>query len=88
VRDAGVVGVPDDRWGERVVAVVVPAAGTAPSDALAASIRDFARERIAGFKVPKDIEFRAEVPRSDVGKLLRRELRASLRAATGTGREH
>ncbi|MGI5329475.1 AMP-binding protein [Actinomadura nitritigenes] len=87
VRDAGVVGVPDDRWGERVVAVVVPAAGTAPSDALAESIRDFARERIAGFKVPKDIEFRDEVPRSEVGKLLRRDLRASLRAGTGTGRD-
>jgi acyl-coenzyme A synthetase/AMP-(fatty) acid ligase len=67
--------------------VVVPAAGTEPSDALAESIRAFARERIAGFKVPKDIVFRTEVPRSEVGKLLRRDLRASLRTDAGTGRD-
>ena len=72
VADVGVVGVPDERWGEAVHAVVVKAEGTDPTpDALVA----FARERLAGFKCPKSISFAEALPRNPSGKILKRELR-------------
>ena len=52
VADVAVIGVPDEEMGERVVAVVQPAPGVDGRDALAAELRDYARERIAHFKVP------------------------------------
>ena len=65
VYDAVVVGVPDDRWGERVAAVVALAAGAdTDADALTAHVRD----HLAGYKVPKDIVFVDEVQRSPAGK--------------------
>ncbi|TDV56530.1 AMP-binding protein [Actinophytocola oryzae] len=75
VLDACVVGAPDPEWGERVHAVVVLRDG-AVTDAEA--IREYLRDHLAGFKVPRTIEFRDAVPRSDVGKLLRRVLREEL----------
>jgi acyl-CoA synthetase (AMP-forming)/AMP-acid ligase II len=79
VREAAVVGVPDRRWGEIVCAFVVPVDASAPPgpDALHA----FARERLAGFKVPSSWTFVDELPRSPTGKLLRRDL--VLRAGQG-----
>lgn len=72
VAEVAVVGVPDERWGEAVCAMVVPAdAGTPDAAALVAHCRD----RLAGYKVPKTIRFGAELPRSATGKLLRRRLR-------------
>ena len=74
VADVAVIGVPDERWGETVVALVVRAAGSAvDSDELVA----FARERLAGYKLPRRVEFVAELPRSPAGKVLKRELRAA-----------
>lgn len=73
VREAGVVGVPDRRWGEVVKAYVVPA--HPGRDPLPEDLRAFARERLAGFKVPTLWEFRDELPRNETGKLLRRRLR-------------
>ena len=72
VREAAVFGVPDRRWGETVCAFVVPVdANRAPEpDAL----RVFARERLAGFKVPSSWMFVDELPRSPTGKLLRGDL--------------
>jgi long-chain acyl-CoA synthetase len=73
VADVAAIGVPSDKWGETVKAIVVRAEGTDPS---ADDIVTFSRERLAGFKCPTSVEFVAELPRNPSGKILRRELRA------------
>jgi acyl-CoA synthetase (AMP-forming)/AMP-acid ligase II len=65
VFDAVVVGVPDERWGERVVAVVKPASGATPS---IGSIQEHCRARLAGYKVPREICVVDEIVRSPAGK--------------------
>lgn len=64
---------PDDKWGEAVKALIVPAPGAAvdPADVIA-----WARERIAAYKAPKSVETIDALPRNPSGKVLRRELRA------------
>ncbi|HEX2813569.1 MAG TPA: fatty acid--CoA ligase [Sphingopyxis sp.] len=73
VADVAVVGVPDARWGEAVKACVVLKPGAI---AEAAEIIGWARDRIAGYKCPKSVDFIAALPRNPSGKILRRELRA------------
>jgi acyl-CoA synthetase (AMP-forming)/AMP-acid ligase II len=73
VADVAVIGIPDERWGEAVRAMVVLKPGmTATAD----EIIGFARARIAGFKCPKTVEFIPVLPRNPSGKILKRELRA------------
>jgi O-succinylbenzoic acid--CoA ligase len=70
VADVAVYGVPDDRWGERVLAAVVPS-----SDGLdAAALRAWCRERLAGYKIPAAFVTVSSLPRNSSGKLLRRRL--------------
>ena len=75
VADVAVFGIPDDEWGEQVKAAVELADGYKPSPELEAGLLRFARERLAGFKVPRSIDFEDELPRHPTGKLYTRLLR-------------
>jgi O-succinylbenzoic acid--CoA ligase len=72
VAEVGVAGLPDPDLGNRVTAWIVPRAG---AGCRAEDLHRFCRGRLAGFKVPKEIRFAAELPRNSSGKLLRRSLR-------------
>jgi len=79
VLEAAVFGLPDERWGEAVHAVVVVREGTSPAPELAEELRDHCRSLIAGYKVPKAIRLRTEpLPKSGPGKILKRQLRDEL----------
>ena len=75
VADVAVFGVPNEDLGEEVKAVVQPAEGIAAGDELAAELLAFAKENIAGYKVPRSLDFRDELPRLPTGKLYKRILR-------------
>ena len=72
VQDCAVFGVPDDKWGESVTAVVEPRPGVVPDPQ---AILAFARERLGAVKTPKTLSFIEALPRSNAGKVLRVELR-------------
>lgn len=72
VAEVTVIGVPSERWGEEVKAVVVRKPGTNPT---ADDIIRWTRERIATFKAPKTVDFVDDLPRSGAGKILRRQIR-------------
>jgi long-chain acyl-CoA synthetase len=77
VIDAAVFGIPDDEWGEQIKAVIEPIEDVEPPPGpeLEAELMAFCTERLAKFKVPKTIEFVAELPRDPNGKLVKRKLR-------------
>jgi fatty-acyl-CoA synthase len=75
VREVAVVGMSDERWGEKPVAVVVLAQDTALD---LPSLAAHCRSRLAGFKVPRELVIRDNLPRNPSGKVLKRVLRAEL----------
>lgn len=77
VREVAVIGVPDDEWGERICAVVVP---TGPDHADGESLRTWCRARLRGSRTPDEVLFVADLPRTATGKLVRRDLVAQVTA--------
>ena len=75
VAEAGVVGIPDDEWGETVAAVVVLKPG---AETTAEELQGWTRARLRSSRTPTVIRFRTELPYNETGKLLRRVLRADL----------
>lgn len=87
IAEVSVIGTPDDKWGETVTAIIVPADGADPNEsALTEDITTYSRERLAGFKVPRRLHFATELPRTATGKVRKVELRQSY--ATEAQLEH
>ncbi len=80
VTDCAVFGIPDDEYGEAVMAVVQPSPGV---ELTAQEVRTWLRGQIAGYKVPKQVEFLDELPREDSGKIFKRKLREPYWAGAG-----
>jgi long-chain acyl-CoA synthetase len=76
VADVAVIGVPEPEMGQSVLAIVQPSGEQTGSPALADELIAHCRGRLAAFKCPRSVEFVAELPRTQTGKLLRRQLRA------------
>ena len=83
VADVAVIGIPDEDWGEQVLAVVQPVAAVDPTDALADELLAHCAAQLAAYKRPRRIEFRAELPRTDAGKLYKRQIRDEYWSALG-----
>ncbi|MBT8214770.1 MAG: AMP-binding protein [Acidimicrobiia bacterium] len=79
VADVATIGVPDDEWGEMVLAVVELNDGSDASDALASALIEHCRKHLASFKCPRRVEFTDELPRSDNGKIYKRKVREQYR---------
>jgi acyl-CoA synthetase (AMP-forming)/AMP-acid ligase II len=77
IQDCAVIGLPDEKWGERVVAVVQPRAGRTVD---VAAVSSFVKQRLGSVKTPKQIEVWDDLPRSKVGKVLKSEIRARMLA--------
>src|ERR1700722_16162717 len=75
VLDCAVVGLPDDKWGERVTAIIQPHAGR---DVTAEEIRAWVKDRLGSVKAPKQVEIWPDLPRSRVGKILKTEVKSRL----------
>jgi long-chain acyl-CoA synthetase len=71
VAECAVVGVPDEKTGEAVKLVIVRKDASLTEE----KVREYCRENLTGYKRPREIEFRTDLPKTPVGKILRRELR-------------
>ncbi|HET6914531.1 MAG TPA: AMP-binding protein [Acidimicrobiales bacterium] len=80
IYEVAVFGIPNEQWGEAVHAVVVPGRPDLTSDDVIA----YAREHLAGYKVPRSVSFADELPKTGSGKVLKRELKAPFWAAAGS----
>jgi len=76
VADSSTIGAPHDEWGEQVKAVIMLKDGYQPSAELAQEILAFARTNLPAFKVPRSVDFVADLPRSEAGKIQRNKVRA------------
>jgi fatty-acyl-CoA synthase len=86
VQDSAVIGLPDEKWGERVVAVLQLHAGrSVDPDRFASEIQAFVKARIGSVKAPKQVEIWPELPRSKVGKVMKKDVRAELLKRIGGG---
>jgi malonyl-CoA/methylmalonyl-CoA synthetase len=81
ILEVAVVGLPDEAWGERVVACVIARPGK-EAECTSESIRAFARERVAPYKVPKEVVVLPELPRNAIGKVMKPSLVELVRGAT------
>ena len=73
VADCAVFGIPDEDYGEAICAVVQPQPGALISEQ---DVKTYLRQHMAGYKVPKRVDFAADLPREDSGKIFKRKLRA------------
>jgi fatty-acyl-CoA synthase len=80
VQDCAVIGLPDEKWGERVVAVLQLRPGHSVT---ADEVRAFVKDRLGSVKAPKQVEIWPDLPRSRVGKVLKPEIKSRLRAGGG-----
>jgi fatty-acyl-CoA synthase len=74
VADCGVIGIPDEKWGEIGLAVVVRAPGVEVTEE---DVIDYCRGKLAGYKRPRKVVFTDALPRTLTGKILKKELRAA-----------
>ena len=81
VAEACVVGIPDDEWGQRIVAVVVPMPGAEPDPT---ALQSAVRSRLRGARTPDTIVFRQSLPHTETGKLLRRVVLEEMKATVNT----
>jgi acyl-CoA synthetase (AMP-forming)/AMP-acid ligase II len=85
VSECAVVGINDDDWGQRTVAVIVP---RETADPLPDELRQWVRDRLRGSRTPDQVEFRSELPYTETGKLMRRNLRTELESVETTIGRH
>jgi acyl-CoA synthetase (AMP-forming)/AMP-acid ligase II len=76
IQDCAVIGLPDEKWGERVTAVIQLRAGQSVTSG---EVRAFVKARIGSVKAPKQVEVWPDLPRSKVGKVLKPDIKAQLR---------
>ena len=84
INDCCVVGVKDDEWGERVLGAIQLLDGAADLDAVRKDIEQHCRLRLAGYQVPRQLVFEENLPRTETGKIKRREIRDQYRALHST----